>query len=90
MPRGSDVHSAERWDAALPPEIDRQQKQGKDVVVHADAAFAKPDLYDRALTLEFVSRIRAEMKFPGVEALKSQVQADMEEARRLLRAQPAG
>lgn len=48
------------------------------------------DLYDRALTLEFLCRIRAEMKFPGVEALKSQVQADMEEARRLLRAQPAG
>jgi riboflavin kinase/FMN adenylyltransferase len=48
------------------------------------------DLYDRRLTLDFLGRIRAEMKFPGVEALKSQVQADMEEARRLLRAQPAG
>jgi riboflavin kinase/FMN adenylyltransferase len=48
------------------------------------------DLYDRPLTIEFVSRIRAEMKFPGVEALKAQVQADMAEARRLLRAQPAG
>ncbi|HSE04469.1 MAG TPA: bifunctional riboflavin kinase/FAD synthetase [Methylomirabilota bacterium] len=43
------------------------------------------DLYDRTLTLEFLSRIRAEMKFPGVEALKSQVQADMAAARRLLR-----
>jgi riboflavin kinase/FMN adenylyltransferase len=48
------------------------------------------DLYDRPLTIEFLSRIRAEMKFPGVEALKAQVQADMAEARRLLRAQPAG
>ncbi len=43
------------------------------------------DLYDRGLTLEFLRRIRPEMKFAGVEALKSQVQADMEEARRLLR-----
>ena len=34
----------------------------------------------------FISaRIRPEMKFAGVEALKAQVQADMTEARRLLR-----
>lgn len=48
------------------------------------------DLYERSLTVEFLCRIRAEMKFPGVAALKAQVQADMEEARRWLRAQPAG
>jgi riboflavin kinase/FMN adenylyltransferase len=48
------------------------------------------DLYDRALTLDFLFPIRAEMKFAGVEALKAQVHADMDEARRLLRAQPAG
>jgi riboflavin kinase/FMN adenylyltransferase len=48
------------------------------------------DLYDRALTLDFLGRIRAEMKFPGVEALTAQVRADMAEARRLLRTQPAG
>lgn len=48
------------------------------------------DLYDRALTLDFLCRIRAEMKFPGVEALTAQVRADMVEARRLLRTQPAG
>jgi riboflavin kinase / FMN adenylyltransferase len=48
------------------------------------------DLYDRTLTVDFLVRIRAEMKFPGVEALTAQVRADMAEARRLLRAQPAG
>jgi riboflavin kinase/FMN adenylyltransferase len=48
------------------------------------------DLYDRTLTLDFLCRIRAEMKFPGVEALTLQVRADMAEARRLLRTQPAG
>jgi len=48
------------------------------------------DLYDRPLTLDFLCRIRPETKFPGVEALKAQVQKDIEEARRLLRAQPAG
>jgi riboflavin kinase / FMN adenylyltransferase len=45
------------------------------------------DLYDRPLTLDFLRRIRPERKFPGVEELRTQVFADMEEARRLLRAQ---
>ena len=30
----------------LLPEIERQQRQGKDVVVRADAAFAKPEIYE--------------------------------------------
>jgi riboflavin kinase / FMN adenylyltransferase len=46
------------------------------------------DLYDRRLTIEFLHRIRPEMKFPGVEALKHQVASDMEAARRLLRPSP--
>jgi len=48
------------------------------------------DLYDRSLTLEFLARIRPEMKFAEVDSLKAQVQTDMKEAQRLLRAQPAG
>jgi riboflavin kinase / FMN adenylyltransferase len=48
------------------------------------------DLYDRTLTVDFLHRIRAEMKFPGVDALTAQVRADMAEARRLLRARSAG
>jgi riboflavin kinase/FMN adenylyltransferase len=47
------------------------------------------DLYDRTLTVEFLSRIRAELKFPTVEILKRQIAADMEEARRRLAATPA-
>jgi riboflavin kinase/FMN adenylyltransferase len=42
------------------------------------------DLYDRPLSVEFVARIRPEMKFPGVDALKQQVAADMAMARQLL------
>jgi hypothetical protein len=45
-PRPGNVHSADAWDEVLLPEIERQKKQGKDVVVRADAAFAKPELYD--------------------------------------------
>ena len=40
------VHSAEGWQELLLPEIERQQQQGKEVVFRADAAFAKPELYE--------------------------------------------
>jgi riboflavin kinase/FMN adenylyltransferase len=42
------------------------------------------DLYDRQLGVDFLHRIRPEMKFSGVDALKQQVAADMATARRLL------
>ena len=44
--RPGNVHSAEGWEELLLPEIDRQQKQGKQVVFRADAAFAKPEIYE--------------------------------------------
>jgi DDE family transposase len=44
--RPGNVHSAEQWEKVLLPEIERQQQQGKDVVVRADAAFAKPEVYE--------------------------------------------
>ena len=40
------VHSAEGWEELLLPEIERQQRLGKDVVFRADATFAKPELYE--------------------------------------------
>jgi hypothetical protein len=40
------VHSAEDWEELLLPEIERQQKLGKDVVFRADAGFAKPGIYE--------------------------------------------
>jgi riboflavin kinase/FMN adenylyltransferase len=39
------------------------------------------DLYDRTLRLEFLDRIRPEMKFSEVDALKRQVAADIKAAR---------
>jgi hypothetical protein len=44
--RPGNVHSAEGWEKLLLPEIERQQRQGKEVVFRADAAFAKPELYE--------------------------------------------
>lgn len=39
------------------------------------------DLYDRTLRVEFLERIRPELKFSGVDTLKAQVMADIEAAR---------
>ena len=44
--RPGNVHSAEGWEELLLPEIERQQRRGKEVVFRADAAFAKPELYE--------------------------------------------
>ena len=44
--RPGNVHSADGWEELLLPEIKRQQMPGKEVVFRADAAFAKPELYE--------------------------------------------
>src|SRR5258708_22304777 len=44
--RPGNVHSAEGWEELLLTEIERQQRLGKEVVFRADAAFAKPELYE--------------------------------------------
>jgi len=44
--RPGNVHSTEDWEEVLLPEIERQQKPGKEVVFRADAAFAKPEIYE--------------------------------------------
>jgi len=44
--RPGNVHSAEGWEELLLPEIEQQQKLGKEVVFRADAAFAKPEIYE--------------------------------------------
>jgi hypothetical protein len=46
--RPGNVHSAEGWEDMLLPEIERQQKLGKEVVFRADAAFAKPEVYEKS------------------------------------------
>jgi hypothetical protein len=44
--RPGNVHSADEWEGLLLPEIERQQGRGKEVVFRADAAFAKPEIYE--------------------------------------------
>jgi hypothetical protein len=44
--RPGNVHSAKDWAELLLPEIERQQELGKEVLFRADAAFAKPEIYE--------------------------------------------
>jgi DDE family transposase len=44
--RSGNLHSAEDWDELLLPEIERQQAEGKEIAFRADAAFAKPEIYE--------------------------------------------
>ena len=40
------------------------------------------DIYGQTITLTFMSRIREERRFPSVEALRTQIESDVAEARR--------
>ena len=42
------------------------------------------DLYDRRISIDFMARLRAEQRFSGIEALKAQISADVQQARRIL------
>ena len=55
------MSSAEDWDELLLPEIERQQAEGKRVTFRADAAFAKPEIYEalEERDAEYVIRIPA-------------------------------
>lgn len=46
------------------------------------------DLYGQWLILKFVARLRAEMRFPGIDALREQIARDVAAARDLLRDGP--
>jgi hypothetical protein len=56
--RPGNVHSADDWDALLMPEIERQQAQGQRVAFRADAAFAKPEIYEALETRSVPYAIR--------------------------------
>ena len=59
--RAGNVHSADDWDELLVPEVERQQAQGQRVAFRADAAFAKPEIYEALETrgVQYAIRIPA-------------------------------
>lgn len=81
---GDDPLMADRRLAAVTnvgvrPSFDNGQRTVEAHVLDFDG-----DLYGRQLTLEFVTRLRPEMRFDSVEALRAQIASDVETARRML------
>jgi hypothetical protein len=67
--RPGNLHSADGWEEVLLPEIERQQKLGKEVVFRADAAFAKPEIYE---ALE-ERRVKYAIRIPANDSLERDI-----------------
>ena len=76
----------ERYPAAISigirPTFDNDQR---DVRVEAFLLDHDSDLYEKTVKLEFVQRLRDEMKFPSVEALITQIESDVATVRSVLK-----
>ena len=63
----------------------RPTVNGGGVTIEAHLLDFDEDIYGEEVRLEFVGRIRPEMKFDGLAALKGQIMADVGEVRRMAR-----
>ena len=67
--RPGNVHSAEDWPLVLEPVVARYHERGVDLYFRADAAFAKPEIYER---LE-VDDIRYAIRLPANQVLQRRI-----------------
>ena len=68
--RPGNVHRADDWEELLLPEIERQQKRGKEVVFRADAAFAKPEIYEALEKRE----VKYAIRIPANDSLQRDIE----------------
>ena len=68
--RPGNVHSAEDWEELLLPEIERQQRMGKEVAFRADAAFAKPEIYEALEERE----VKYAIRIPANDSLQRDIE----------------
>jgi len=61
---------------------------GEDVILEAHLLDFDGDLYGALIAVTLIDHIRAEKKFDGLEALRAQIAADTETARKILTAEP--
>jgi len=57
---------------------------GTERIVEVHLLDIQPDLYEKRITIDFIARLRSEQRFSGIEALKSQIAADVRQARQIL------
>ena len=63
----------------------RPQFDGQKRLVEAYLLDVQLDLYDQRITVDFIARLRDEERFESIDALKTQMAADVEQARQILR-----
>src|SRR5204862_7023466 len=68
--RPGNVHSAKGWDEVLLPIVDRYRRRRQRVVVRADAAFARPEIYE---ALEHRG-VRYAIRLPANNVLERQIE----------------
>ena len=56
----------------------------KERLVEAHLLDTNIDLYGKLITVEFITRLRGEQRFSGIDALKTQIQHDAQQARQIL------
>jgi riboflavin kinase / FMN adenylyltransferase len=57
---------------------------GHKLLVEAHLLDVDLDLYGQRITLDFIARLRDEQRFAGVDALKTQIASDVQQARQIL------
>jgi len=57
---------------------------GKERLVEVYLLDVDLDLYGKELSIDFIAHLRGEQRFPGIDALKKQITADVQQARQLL------
>ncbi|HYT35083.1 MAG TPA: bifunctional riboflavin kinase/FAD synthetase [Ktedonobacteraceae bacterium] len=57
----------------------------KEHIVEVHLLDVQPDLYDKRITIDFIARLRSEQRFANIDALKSQIAADVQQARQILK-----
>ncbi len=53
-------------------------------IVEAHLLDVDLDLYDQRITIDFITRLRDEQRFAGIDALKTQITSDVQQARQIL------
>jgi riboflavin kinase / FMN adenylyltransferase len=56
---------------------------GKERLVEVHLLDVQPDLYDKRILVDFIARLRNEQRFDGIDALKAQIAADVQQARHI-------
>jgi riboflavin kinase/FMN adenylyltransferase len=80
---GFGVVRGQRFAAAINVGTNPTFVADRPVVVEAHLLDLDADLYGKTLRLELVERLRAEERFPSVEALVAQIKKDIEQARQV-------